>query len=130
MKEIKFNGVEVKDKLLVKIVGRGEVSASKISTEGMLFETTNQLNINSHYKFQITCGDKKAILDVKVLSVLLKGTIEKNKRKFTLYQVAVEFEHLENNEKTFLDTIIEQILDDTIPVFHDGIQGAKIRVKK
>ncbi len=130
MKEIKFNGVEVKDKLLVKIVGRGEVSASKISTEGMLFETTNQLNINSQYKFQITCGDKKAILDVKVLSVLLKGTIEKNKRKFTLYQVAVEFEHLENNEKTFLDTIIEQILDDTIPVFHDGIQGAKIRVKK
>ncbi len=129
MKEIKFDGVEVKDKLLVKIVGDGEVSASKISTGGILFETTNRLNINSHYKFQITCGDKKTILGAKVLSILWKCTIEKNKRKYTLYQVAVEFEHLGSDEKAFLDTIIGQILEDDIPTIHDGIRGAKFRVE-
>lgn len=130
MKGIKFDGVEVKDKLLAKIVRSGEVSVSKISTGGMLFETTNRLNINRDYKFQITCGDKKIILGAKVLSVLWKCTIEKNKRTHTLYQVAVDFEHLKDNEKAFLDAIIEQILEGDIPAIHDGVKGAKFRVKE
>ncbi len=130
MKEIIFDGIDVKEQLSAKIVGDGEVSVSKISTAGMLFETTNQLKINSHRKFQLTCGNKKMILSAKVLSVLWKSAIEKDKKRGTLYQVAIEFEHLKDNEKAFLDSIVDQILDNIIPMPYDGIRGAKIRIKE
>ena len=130
MKEIIFDGIDVKEQLLAKIVGNGEVSVSKISTSGMLFETTSQLKINSHRKFQITCGNKKMSLSVKVLSVLWKSAVEKGKKRDTLYQVAIEFEHLKDNERTFLNSIVEQILDNIIPLPYDGIRGAKIRIKE
>jgi len=130
MKEIRFDGVDVKDNLLAEIIGKGKDNASKISSVGILFETTNQLKINSHHKFQITYGDKKAILSARVRDVLWKCTIEENQKTHTLYQVTVEFEHLKDKEKDFLETIIEQILDDTIPVPHDGVRGAKFHIKE
>jgi hypothetical protein len=130
MKEIIFEGIDVKEQLSAKIVGNGEISVSKISTSGMLFETTNQLKINSHCKFQITCGNKKMILSAKVFSVLWKSAVEKDKMRATRYQVAIEFEHLKDNEKVFLDLIVEQILDNIVPLPYDGIRGAKIRIKE
>ncbi len=130
MKEIIFEGIDVKEQLSAKIVGNGEISVSKISTSGMLFETTKQLKINSHRKFQITCGNKKMILSAKVFSVLWKSAVEKDKMRATCYQVAIEFEHLKDNERTFLNSIVEQILDNIIPLPYDGIRGAKIRIKE
>ena len=130
MKEIIFDGIDVKEQLSAKIVGNGEISVSKISTSGMLFETTNQLKINSHCKFQIICGNKKMILSAKIFSVLWKSAVEKDKMRATRYQVAIEFEHLKDNEKVFLDLIVEQILDNIVPLPYDGIRGAKIRIKE
>ena len=128
MKEIIFDGIDAKEQLSAKIVGNGEVSVSKISTSGMLFETTSQLKINSHRKFQITCGNKKMILSAKVLSVLWKSAVEKDKKRDTLYQVAIEFEHLKDDEKTFLYLIMEQILDNITPLTYDALRAAKILI--
>ncbi|MEE8328817.1 MAG: hypothetical protein V3R54_02680 [Thermodesulfovibrionia bacterium] len=128
MKEIEFDGIEVKGRLSGRIIGGGEVSISKVSSEGMLFETINQLKPRSHYKFEVTFGDEKAALSAGVVNVLWKHTIEKDKRQYTLYQVAVEFEHLKDNEKTFLDSMIDELLEDKISTFFDK-KGIKIQIK-
>ncbi len=128
MKEIEFDGVEVKGKLSVKMVGGGEVSTSKVNTKGMLFETTNHLRMNSHYKFQISYGDKKVNLGAKVMRILLKGTVKKDDKEYTLSHVAVDFENMGKDEEAFLDSIIEQILEDSVPALGDGTHGTKFRV--
>ncbi len=128
MKEIEFDGVEVKGRLSGRIIGGGEVSISKVSSEGMLFETINQLKTRSHHKFEITFDAEKAALGARVVNVLWKHTIEKDKRQHTLYQVAVEFEHLKDNEKDFLDTTIGELLEDKISTFL-GEKGMKFHIK-
>lgn len=128
MKEIEFDGFEVKGRLSGKIIGSGEVSISKVSSDGMLFETINQLKIRSHHKFEVTFGDEKAALSARVVNVLWKHTIEKDKKQHTLYQVAVEFEHLKENEKAFLDMTIGEILEDKISTFIDK-KGTKFHIK-
>ncbi len=129
MKEIKFDGVNVKDRISAKVVGSGEISVYKVNTGGMLFETTIRLNIRSRYRFQLEFGKEKATLSAKVNEVLWKKAIEKDKRKFTLYQVAVEFEKLKSNDKAFLDSIIEKTLDDDMPEIVDRINEAKFHIE-
>ncbi|GBE06271.1 MAG TPA: hypothetical protein ENH31_06655 [Nitrospirae bacterium] len=128
--EIKFEGCEAKGKLSASIVGGAEIEVLKISTEGMFFETTNKLNMNSYYRFQLTREDKKGILPAKTLSVLMKGTVRKNRRTMTLYQVAAEFKDLKDNEKTFIESVVDDILESAMPVIEDQVKGAKMRVKK
>jgi len=129
LKEIKFGGVDVKDRLSAKVVGGEEVKVSKISTVAMLFETTSKLNINGHYRFQVICGNKNLTLAAKVRNVLWKGKVEKNKRQSTLYQVAVDFENLKDETKAFFDSMIEQLIESDVPKIHDEVRGTKFHIK-
>ncbi len=128
--EIKFEGCEAKGKLSAMIVGSAEIEVLKISTEGMLFEATNKLNMNAHYRFQLTLGDKKGILQAKTLSVLMKATVQKNKRAMTLYQVAAEFKNLKDNEKNFIKSVVDDIIESDMPEIEDKVKSAKMRVKE
>jgi hypothetical protein len=129
MKEIKFDGVSLDEQLPGKIVGSGECSISKLSTRGMLLETISKLKINGHYRFEIKHHDTKAVLSAHVLSILLKGNIEKDNRLITLYQVAVEFENLKSDEETFLDLTIDQVLEQKVPSLDHEIRDAKFHIE-
>ncbi len=132
MKEIKFDGAEVKCNLTGKIPGSGAFSISRINAQGMLFETTLRLSINSSYKFQITAGAKKMTITARVADVLLKSAVRENRKTENLYQVAVEFEDLKDEEKAFLDEVMEQVLESNVPRIEDldsEIRGAKFRAR-
>ena len=59
----------------------------------------------------------------------MKGMVERNKRKVNLYHVSVDFENLKDKEKTFLDDMIDKIIEEDIPVFEDRINESKFRVE-
>jgi hypothetical protein len=130
MKEIKFNGVALDEQMPGKIVNGGDIGIVKLSSQGILFETTDKLRINSHNKFRIIFNNKKTDFTAKVYSVLIKCTVEKKNRNVPLYQVAAEFVNLNNGERTVIEDIIEQILENKLPVPHDVIQNAKFRIKE
>ncbi len=129
MKELKFSGAAVKGKLEAKVVGSGEISILMINTEGMLFETTSKLHINAHYRFQLTFEKEKIALPAKATQVLLKGMVEKHSRKVTLYHVSVDFENLKDKDKTFLENMIDILIEDDVPVIEDKINGAKFHIE-
>lgn len=128
MKEIDFNGVDTQGKLSVKMLGGSDIIVCKINTEGMLFETTDHLKMNGQYKFSVKFGSKKTTLNAKVLSVLWKSKLEDERNKGTLYQCVAEFAGLKDDEKAFLDALVEKILDDSIPELSDGTGGIKFSV--
>ncbi len=128
MKEIKFAGFEVKGKLSAQIVGSGDVNPNKISPDGMLLETTTKLNMNGIYRFKMSFGEKDIILMAKVTSVLMKGTVKKNNRNVTLYQIAADFVNLKNEHKAFIDDAIERLIEEDIPELDDRIKSAKFHV--
>jgi hypothetical protein len=130
MKEIKFNGVALDEQMPGKIVNGGDIGIVKLSSQGILFETTDKLRINSHNKFRIIFNNKKTDFTARVYSVLIKCTVEKKNRNVPLYQVAAEFVNLKNGERTVIEDIIEQILENKLPVPHDVIQNAKFRIKE
>jgi hypothetical protein len=130
MKEIKFNGVALDEQMSGKIVNGGDIGIVKLSSQGILFETTDKLRINSHNKFRIIFNNKKTDFTARVYSVLIKCTVEKKNRNVPLYQVAAEFVNLNNGERTVIEDIIEQILENKLPVPHDVIQNAKFRIKE
>ena len=128
MKEIDFNGVDTQGKLSVKMLGGSDVSVYRISTEGMLFETTDHLRMNGQYKFSVKFGAKKTILNAKVLTILWKSKLEDERKKGTLYQCVAEFDSLKDDEKAFLDALVERILEDSIPDLSDRTGGTKFSV--
>jgi hypothetical protein len=130
MKEIKFNGVALDEQMPGKIVNGGDIGIVKISSQGILFETTDTLRINSRIKFRIIFNNKTTDFTAKVYSVLIKCTVEKRNRNVPLYQVAAEFVNLKNGERTGIEDIIEQILENKLPVPDDVIQNAKFRIKE
>ena len=128
MKEIKFAGYEAKGKLSASIVGRGEIDLFKINTDGMLIETTTKLNMNSIYRFQINADDKNIVLMAKVGSVLIKGNVKNKNRTQTLYQIVLEFLNIKDNDKVFLEEIMERRVKADLLVFEDRIKGVKFHV--
>jgi hypothetical protein len=128
MKEMDFSGIDTQGKLSVKMLGGSDVSVYKISAEGMLFETTDHLKMNGQYKFSVGFGAKKATLNAKVLTVLWKSKLEDEMKKGTLYQCVAEFAGLKDDEKAFLDAVVEGIIEDSIPDLSDGTGGVKFSV--
>lgn len=128
MKEIDFNGVDTRGKLSVKMLGGSDVSVCKISKQGMLFETTDHLRMNGQYKFNVKFGAGETTLNAKVLTVLWKSKLKDERHKGTLYQYVAKFAGLKNDEKTFLDALVERILEDSIPDLSDRTGGIKFSV--
>jgi hypothetical protein len=130
MKELKFDGVELDEQIKGKIVVGGNILVVKISTAGMLVETTEKLRINSHCKFQMTLNGKKTTLSSKVLNVLIKSTVVKKNKNVPLYQAEVEFKNLKESERELLDNAIEQILERKVSLPQNEVQGARFRIKE
>jgi hypothetical protein len=115
MKEIKFDGVEVKGVVTGNILGGDDITIAKISSRGMLLETTAKMNINKRYIFRLFHNDKKIVIAAKVLSVLIQKAVEKGSKMLSMSHIAVEFENIGEDEKTFLNTLIDSILEHEVP---------------
>ena len=133
MKEIKFDGVDVKGILSGKIVGKDTLSISKINMQGMLFETISRLNINNSYNFQIISGAGEITVAAKVVSALIKSSVKESSKTNKFYQVAVVFEKLKDEEKSFLEDVIDYIIESNVPSFDNmsrEIKGAKFHARE
>jgi hypothetical protein len=133
MKEIKFNGVEVRDIMQGRIAGGEEVKIKKLNSQGMLLETTAKLSFNRRYKFQLVCNDQKTTLNARVTDVLLKKNVEKNKKTVHLSHVAVEFVDIREDDVIFLNTVIEKSLEQKVPELQNlktELLGSKFQAKK
>ncbi|MEK6527908.1 MAG: hypothetical protein AABZ36_03380 [Nitrospirota bacterium] len=128
MKEMDFNGVDAQGKLSAKMIGGSDISVCKISREGMLFETMDHLKMNRQYKFNVKFGAKKTTLNAKVLTVLWKSKLEDEGKKGTLYQCAAEFAGLKDDEKAFLDALVERMVENSILHLSDRTGGIKFSV--
>jgi hypothetical protein len=115
MMEIKFDGVEVKGALTGNILGGDVITIAKISSRGMLLETTAKMNINKQYTFRLFHNDKNIVIGAKVLSVLIQKAVEKGSKMLPMSNVAVEFGTISEDEKTFLNTVIDSILEHEVP---------------
>lgn len=115
MKEIKFNGVEVKGAITGNILGGDDITITKISSRGMLLETTAKMSINGRYRFRLLYNDKNVVIGAKVLSVLIQKAVEKRNKMLPMSHVAVEFENIGEDERIFLNTVIDTILEHEVP---------------
>jgi hypothetical protein len=81
----------------------------------MLLETTAKMNINKQYTFRLFHNDKNIVIGAKVLSVLIQKAVEKGSKMLPMSNVAVEFGTISEDEKTFLNTVIDSILEHEVP---------------
>lgn len=132
MKEIKFDGVEVKERITGSVLSGDSITITKISSRGMLFETTAKLSINRQYQFRLHHNDKSITIGAKVLSVLIQKAVEKGKKMLPMSHVEVEFQNMGTNENTFLNTVIDTILEQEVPNLDNlktEIRSSKFRTR-
>jgi hypothetical protein len=132
MKEIKFNGVEVKGAVTGNILGGDGITITKINSRGMLLETTTKMSINGRYRFRLLYNDKNVVIGAKVLSVLIQKAVEKGNKMLPMSHVAVEFENIGEVERTFLNTVIDTILEHEVPNLNNHkteIRSSKFRAQ-
>ncbi len=86
-----------------KLIHADEVTIKNISVGGILVETTKRLNVNNHYRIQIISSDTEVITpSVTVVRAFLRGTTEVEFNTVPLYEVALKFIKLKDNEKDFI----------------------------
>lgn len=132
MKEIKFDGVEVKGTVTGNILGGDAIIITKISSRGMLLETTAKMSINGRYRFRLLHNEKNVVIGAKVLSVLIQKAVEKGNKMLPMSHVAVEFQNIGKDEKTFLKTVIDAILEHEVPTLDNHkteIRSSKFRAR-
>lgn len=102
--------VKTGDRYEAKLLLADDVSIKDISSGGILLETSKRLNINSKYRVQI--GDRNS-KKIKPLAVViresLKGSIKRKYETAPLYEVAMKFTELTENERSFLNDLIVEL---------------------
>lgn len=98
----------------------------------MLFETTAKMTINRQYRFRLIHNDKKIEIGAKVLSVLIQKAVEKGKKMLPVSHVEVEFQNTGKDEKTFLNIVIDTLLEKEVPNLDNiktEIRSSKFRTR-
>lgn len=133
MKELRFQGVEVKIPVTGKIGVNDDIRISKISPDGMLLETRAKLTMGGSCMIRIRSGDKGITVRAKVLNVLLKSMVEENGVKQNISQAIVEFRDLDDGERSFLNDVIESSIEKSLPSFdslREEIKGSRFRSRE
>lgn len=93
-------------KCKAKLIHADEVEIKNISIGGILVETTRRLNVNTNYRIQIISSDNNEVITPTgtVARAFLRGTahIETESNTIPLYEVALKFIGLKDNEKDFI----------------------------
>jgi hypothetical protein len=91
-------------KCKAKLIHADEVEIKNISIGGILVETTRRLNVNTNYRIQIISSDNNEVITPTgtVARAFLRGTADTESNTVPLYEVALKFIGLKDNEKDFI----------------------------
>ncbi len=102
--------VKTGNKYEAKLLLADDVVIKDISSGGILLETSKRLNITSKYRVQIgDRNDKKIKPLAVVIRESLTGSIKKKFDTAPLYEVALKFTELTENERSFLNNLIVEL---------------------
>ncbi len=86
-----------------KLIYADEVAIKNISLGGILVETTRRLNVNASYRIQIISDESDVITPTGLVTrAFLRGTANIESNAVPLYEVALKFAKLKDDEKDFI----------------------------
>ncbi len=90
-------------KCKAKLIYADEVAIKNISLGGILVETTRRLNVNISYRIQLISDENNVITPTGIVTrAFLRGNTYVESNTVPLYEVALKFTKLKDDEKNFI----------------------------
>ncbi|NOY65051.1 MAG: PilZ domain-containing protein [Nitrospirae bacterium] len=115
MERRRFQRFNVNGRIRGEIISSSDVELQDISPGGVRFLTTRRMNPNSNCTFTLNFNGKKISVNATVVRSMLKGTKKVNNDYLPIYEVALEFNNIDEIRDD-IETIIQELLSEKITI--------------
>ncbi len=109
MDKRRFPRFEVTGKIEGEVIFSAAIDIRDISRGGVRFKTTRRLNPHSRCTITLNLGEKKIRLKGRVVRSILQGTQHIDSDVVPIYEVAMEFFEMDEQEQKELDRILQEL---------------------
>lgn len=105
-----YDRYKPKGECRAKLIHADEVTIKNISLGGLLIETTRRLNLNQGYKIQMLSHKGNSVITPRC--VVTRAFLRRLENDLPVYEIALKFINLTNDEEAFLKNIFSNISNE------------------